>query len=47
MASAMSDEASTPLYWAAMQKARIAYARLCDADKQRILYDSAAELLGL
>ena len=35
----------TPLYFAAMQKARVAYADISDADKQKILYDNAASLL--
>jgi predicted TIM-barrel fold metal-dependent hydrolase len=37
----------TPLYHAAMQRARIDHADLPDADKRRILYANAAELFGL
>ena len=36
----------TPLYFAAMQKARIAYAEIDDDAKQKILHDNAAALLG-
>ena len=35
----------TPLYFAAMQKARIAYAEISDEDKRKILYENATELL--
>ena len=35
----------TPLYFAAMQKARIAYAEIDDEAKQRILHDNAVGLL--
>ena len=37
----------TPLYFAAMQKACIAYAFIPDEAKRKILYANAAELLGL
>ena len=37
----------TPLYFAAMQKARVAYAPIPDEAKRKILYDNAAALLGL
>ena len=37
----------TPLYMAPMQRARIDYADIGDADKRRILRDNAVELLGL
>ena len=36
----------SPLYFPAMQKARIAYAGISDDAKRRILYDNAAELLN-
>lgn len=36
----------TPLYSSATQKARIAYAEISSQDKQMILYDNAAQLLG-
>jgi len=36
----------TPLYFAATQKARIAYAEIDDDAKQKILHDNAAALLG-
>ena len=37
----------TPLYFAPMQRARIDYAEIPDADKQRILRDNAMELFQL
>ena len=37
----------TPLYFAAMQKARVACALIPDEAKQKILHDNAAALLGL
>ncbi len=37
----------TPIYWAAMQKARIAYAEIPDGAKRKILHDNAAGLLGV
>ena len=36
----------TPLYFAAMQKARIAYAAISDKAKRMILYENAAQLLA-
>ena len=36
----------TPVYFAAMQKARIAYAEISDGAKQKILYENGAALLG-
>ena len=36
----------TPLYYAAMQKARIAYADISDENKRSILYGNASQLLG-
>jgi predicted TIM-barrel fold metal-dependent hydrolase len=36
----------TPLYWAAVQKARIESAEICDEAKAAILYKNAAELLN-
>ena len=36
-----------PGYFSAMQKARIAYAEISEAAKQKILYDNARQLLGL
>jgi len=36
----------SPLYFTAMQKARIAYALISDDAKRKILHDNAAELLG-
>ncbi|MAE67604.1 MAG: hypothetical protein CMJ18_25390 [Phycisphaeraceae bacterium] len=35
----------SPLYFAASQKARVAYADICDEDKRRVLYENAAQLL--
>ena len=35
----------TPLYFAAMQKARIAYAQISEVAKRKILYENAAALL--
>ena len=37
----------TPLYFAATQKSRIAYASISDEAKRMILHDNAAGLLGL
>lgn len=37
----------TPIYWAAMQKARIAYAEISDSAKRKILRDTAAGLLRI
>ena len=37
----------TPLYFSAMQKARIAYAGISDDAKRKILYENAAALLGI